>query len=810
MADTPEPLADFLRRTRAAALDILRDPSRSDAAHLTLIMGNEAGDLDSLASAIALSYLLTHLPHPAPTASASTTTAAQQQPEAMHTVYAPLIQTAHADLYLRPENEVICRFAGIDSSDAGVLLTIDALEAPAEGGGEEGLVVVVPDSLRMDLASDPRLRAGGKVSFGLVDHAALIPRWGPHEHREVRYLVDHHKDEGAHPNAFIRYLRGPGSVPAGEPPIGSASSLVAELFQDELIKAASRPAGSVLPKGIADLLISAIVIDTDNLRPAPRGRATARDVLSHALLLPLSSFGPASSGLAESNAAESGTAPLGGPDHGRGGSASSGQGQTTNGNKGISQASSGAGSQGGSGQGASIPGAQLKDENPDGSSECDCQAESIASEVEEPAIFSMCEDVEMDLEESKPEPSQAQDIPACPHPHHQEHFKARCDSEASTAGACRGGRPKVSAERPCGNLMDLDGEQGKDEDEEDDEDEDVLEQMAGRDLYKILGLKRGVEQVQIRTAYRREALKCHPDRARSLRDAERRTRRFKLLVNAYEILSDPVKRRQYDLFYDPLTSGVSGMGGSGTNTPGAGTSYTSSSTFSNSYSSSYTSSSFFDTYGSSFSSFGSSPPPHGRGAFSSADWKYETYEQLKAEELTRTETRTVAESLFTQRRPSPDSKSGSDIPKYRGGIQATRPESLMTMSDTIVFQPPVSIDLSASKEQPKPFGHGETSLKTPTALSSSATVGASVPTSTTAAAPGPQQVASTAPPRKQFSFVWESPAESLRRARARPGGGAAASGQPTAAASSRGMLAVGSQGGEGSSGAGGRFALTDK
>lgn len=65
-----------------------------------------------------------------------------------------------------------------------------------------------------------------------------------------------------------------------------------------------------------------------------------------------------------------------------------------------------------------------------------------------------------------------------------------------------------------------------------------------RDLYEILGVTRDVSQEDIRKAYRRLAREYHPDVSQS-HDAEER---FKEIAGAYEILSDPEKRAQYDRY----------------------------------------------------------------------------------------------------------------------------------------------------------------------------------------------------------------------------------------------------------------------
>jgi molecular chaperone DnaJ len=64
-----------------------------------------------------------------------------------------------------------------------------------------------------------------------------------------------------------------------------------------------------------------------------------------------------------------------------------------------------------------------------------------------------------------------------------------------------------------------------------------------RDYYEILGLSRSASTAEIKDAYRKLALKHHPDRNKSP-DAEEK---FKEISEAYAVLSDPDKRRQYDM-----------------------------------------------------------------------------------------------------------------------------------------------------------------------------------------------------------------------------------------------------------------------
>jgi len=70
--------------------------------------------------------------------------------------------------------------------------------------------------------------------------------------------------------------------------------------------------------------------------------------------------------------------------------------------------------------------------------------------------------------------------------------------------------------------------------------------MNRKDYYNILGIEDGVADVDIKKAYRRLAFEYHPDR--NLGDTKAAEEKFKEITEAYEILSDPIKRRQYNQF----------------------------------------------------------------------------------------------------------------------------------------------------------------------------------------------------------------------------------------------------------------------
>lgn len=90
--------------------------------------------------------------------------------------------------------------------------------------------------------------------------------------------------------------------------------------------------------------------------------------------------------------------------------------------------------------------------------------------------------------------------------------------------------------------------------------------MSKRDFYEVLGVQKGADESELKSAYRKLAMKYHPDKNPDDKEAEAK---FKEINEAYEVLSDDKKRQMYDQFghagVDPNQSagfgGFEGFGG---------------------------------------------------------------------------------------------------------------------------------------------------------------------------------------------------------------------------------------------------------
>ena len=80
----------------------------------------------------------------------------------------------------------------------------------------------------------------------------------------------------------------------------------------------------------------------------------------------------------------------------------------------------------------------------------------------------------------------------------------------------------------------------------------ALKRAGKKDLYAILGVSQGADENEIKKAYKKAALKYHPDKqaTKSEKDREAAIAQFKNINEAYEVLSDAEKKKKYDLGVD--------------------------------------------------------------------------------------------------------------------------------------------------------------------------------------------------------------------------------------------------------------------
>ena len=86
--------------------------------------------------------------------------------------------------------------------------------------------------------------------------------------------------------------------------------------------------------------------------------------------------------------------------------------------------------------------------------------------------------------------------------------------------------------------------------------------MAKRDYYDVLGISKSASKDEIKKAYRKLAIKYHPDKNPDDKEAEDK---FKEAAEAYEVLSNDQKRQRYDQFGHKGVGGAGGYSGGGMN-----------------------------------------------------------------------------------------------------------------------------------------------------------------------------------------------------------------------------------------------------
>lgn len=204
-AFAPLGVGHFSEWSAQTKAEFLRDVKDGKAGDWTVVMGNEGGDLDSMAAAFTWAYHLGHVDPSKPAVG--------------------LLQTPEDALDLRPENKLALHNVKMSPGHSD-LLTIDELPVPAE-----------------ELATQLR-------GIVLVDHPSPIAAW---ENATVLSIFDHHADRGAFPHAEPRIFL----------PTASCSTIVGRQMLDEV---EALPEGEYhLPHELLELLLSAIAIDSKGL-----------------------------------------------------------------------------------------------------------------------------------------------------------------------------------------------------------------------------------------------------------------------------------------------------------------------------------------------------------------------------------------------------------------------------------------------------------------------------------------------------------------------------------------------------------------
>ncbi|KAI0922555.1 hypothetical protein AcV5_009494 [Taiwanofungus camphoratus] len=165
-------LSDFLAQQRKSYLNAVKEGKGREWA---VVMGNEAGDLDSVASAIAYAWYATTV---------------QKSPTVAIT------QTPRSDLHLRAENLHAFSLVGVDTSD-----------------------IICVDDVSPTTTNFPSTR------FVLVDHNRLNSRFSQDSNAQVQAVIDHHEDEG-----LYKDTADPRIVVT---PVGSCASMVARYLEGE-------------------------------------------------------------------------------------------------------------------------------------------------------------------------------------------------------------------------------------------------------------------------------------------------------------------------------------------------------------------------------------------------------------------------------------------------------------------------------------------------------------------------------------------------------------------------------------------------
>lgn len=225
-------------------MDFIKALENDNAQDWTIVMGNEAGDLDSLVSALAYSWHLSHLNHPKKAVA--------------------LLQTEEDALDLRPENALALSDAGMKHKHddllalddlpyhrAQVAAKIEALALVDHNTILSNVSPILPDTLRLRVLQDSS------------NNDMRFLQWKADD--KVHTVIDHHADRGTFPDAHPRIIE----------MTGSCSTLVAREMLNHQHEVED------WPHELVDLLLSAIAIDTDGPAKGTMDYDIAKELFTH-------------------------------------------------------------------------------------------------------------------------------------------------------------------------------------------------------------------------------------------------------------------------------------------------------------------------------------------------------------------------------------------------------------------------------------------------------------------------------------------------------------------------------------------------
>lgn len=198
-------------------LSSLSDVKKED--RLQVVLGNEAADLDSMASSLLYAYYL------------------REQNKERRPLSLPVINIPRADFGLRTEAVWLFQEAGVDIN---LLVFSDEIDLPA-------------------------MQAADRLELVLVDHNKLPAAWTDWEASVVE-ILDHHADEGLYSHAKRAIA-----------PVGSCATLVGERFLEFQPQAVNERVGKLL---LGTILLDTVNLDPEAKRSTPRDEETVSRLLS--------------------------------------------------------------------------------------------------------------------------------------------------------------------------------------------------------------------------------------------------------------------------------------------------------------------------------------------------------------------------------------------------------------------------------------------------------------------------------------------------------------------------------------------------